>query len=388
MNTQPMILVASEGIGDGELVQKLLRDEFKSIAVSADPDKAVEDFEKYQPDVLILAFNTLEKAESYYLGLYRLSKQIQALRHRTLILCNKDDLKRVYELCKKEYFDDYILFWPAPYDSLRLPMTVHHALRQIESDVEPSVAEIAIQAKRLSELESLLEKQFDTGEQRIETTTRSVHNAQKGIITALDDFYTRLTSTECPGGVQINDRGGFQQEINNLKKGEIEKHFHSVEEAVQPMRQWAGSVKKELEPQLESARALKALTTRVRPVMLVVDDDELQHRLLTQMLSDINLELMFAESGSEALGILRRHRPDLILMDINLPDDSGVNITRRIKSVDRFANIPVIMITGHSEKSIVVDSMKAGAMDFVVKPFEKNILLAKLRDLLNGALPE
>jgi len=72
-------------------------------------------------------------------------------------------------------------------------------------------------------------------------------------------------------------------------------------------------------------------------------------------------------------------------MDIELPDISGVEVTRRMKSVEQFADIPVVMITGHSERHLVVDSLKAGAADFVVKPFDKTTLLAKLRRLLDSA---
>jgi CheY-like chemotaxis protein len=106
------ILVAGDSAADAEQVRALLRDEFDEIAVSTEPERAISDFEKHRPAVLILAFNTLEKAQRYYLGLYRLCSVVHALPHRTVILCNTDDVRRVYELCKKEYFDDYVLFLP------------------------------------------------------------------------------------------------------------------------------------------------------------------------------------------------------------------------------------------------------------------------------------
>lgn len=110
----------------------------------------------------MLAFNTLEKAERYYLGLYRLCPLVQQHIHRTIILCNKDEVRRVYELCRKNYFDDYVLFWPMTYDMSRLAMAVHHALRELATlkDGGPSVAEFATQARRLGELEGLLDERL------------------------------------------------------------------------------------------------------------------------------------------------------------------------------------------------------------------------------------
>ena len=117
--------------------------------------------------------------------------------------------------------------------------------------------------------------------------------------------------------------------------------------------------------------------------MLVVDDDEFQHKLVARLLKEAPVELMFALSSQEALAAVRNRRPELIFMDISLPDLSGIETTRRIKALDAFATIPVVMITGHSKKDVVVESLKAGACDFVVKPFDKAILLKKLSTLLN-----
>lgn len=386
VNIDARILVATDIVADAGLVRKVLNEEFDNISVSTDPERAVADFEKHRPAVLILAFNSLEKAERYYLGLYRLGTLVHALPHRTLILCNKDDLRRVYELCKKEYFDDYILFWPMTHDMTRLPMGVHHALRQLARAAAgvPTPGEIAAQARRLAELESLLEQYAAKGGQRVEAAGRSLRQAEQDIAEALEGFSRKLSEGGRPDLVVVKDRAGFRREIDRLRAEEIEKRFEAVAAAVQPVRQWVGEFKEDFAPQLESARALQTLVAHVRPVVLVVDDDELQHKLLQQILAKEDLDLVFAASGTEALATLRRHRPDLVLMDVHLPDIDGIAATLRLKSVEQFADIPVVMITGQSEKEVVVDSLKAGASDFVVKPFDKDILLAKVSNFLQG----
>jgi CheY-like chemotaxis protein len=308
------------------------------------------------------------------------------LPHRTLILCNQDDLRRVYALCRKEYFDDYILFWPLTHDTPRLPMAVHHALRQMASaEVDlPTPSEIAAQARRIAELESLLEQYALKGTQRIDATSRSLRQAGHDIGAALDSLSRKLSEGDLRSLVEIKDRAGFEREIDRLKAEEVERRFEAVAATVQPVRQWLGALKEDLAPQLESARTLGELAERVRPLVLLVDDDEFQHKLIRHLLADANLELAFATSGIEALATLRRRRPDLVLMDVNLPDIDGVEATRRLKCVEQFAGIPVVMVTGNSEKNVVVESLKAGASDFVVKPFEQGVLLAKLHKFLNG----
>lgn len=380
------VLVATEVLSDADLVRKLLADEFDNVSISTDPDRSVEDFERRKPEVLVLAFNTLEKAERYYLGLYRRGTTVHALPHRTVILCNKDDVRRVYELCKKEYFDDYILFWPMTHDAPRLLMAVHHALRQMAAGkaLPASTAELAAQARRIAELEAQLERYSARGAQRVEEASHSLREAGQHIGAALDRFGRQIAHGDLRGLVEVKDRSGFEVEFERLKSQQIEPQLRAAVDAVAPVHQWASGMREALAPQIESARSLRSLADQFRPLVLLVDDDEFQHRLLAQVLDGMNLELILATSGSEALGVLRKRRPDLVFMDFELPDISGVEVTRRMKAVEQFAGIPVIMITGHSEKQIVVDSLRAGAADFVVKPFDKTTVIAKVQKLLGA----
>ena len=385
-NAAGRILVATDVVADADLVRSLLRDEFDNVVGSTYPERAIADFEKHRPQVLILAFDTLEKAERYYLGLYRLSTLVQALTHRTLILCNKNDLRRVYELCKTEYFDDYVLFWPLNHDAPRLPMAVHHALRQlaVAGTDAPTANEFAAHARRLTAMEPLLESHAALGDARADVANRTLRQARHDIGLALDGFAHKLAHGQLGGLVDVKDARGLQREFERLKAAQITTHLDAVAAAVEPVSALAASFKKKMAPQFKAARDLQTLAERVRPLVLAVDDDDFQHKLLRNMLRDADLDLIFAASATEALATLRRRRPDLILMDVNLPDIDGIEATRRIKAIDQYAGIPVVMITGEGDKDAVMESVKAGASGFVVKPFNREFLLAKVRSCLNG----
>jgi CheY-like chemotaxis protein len=123
-----------------------------------------------------------------------------------------------------------------------------------------------------------------------------------------------------------------------------------------------------------------------RPTILVVDDDEIQRIILNKLLTARNYSLLFARDGFEALNVLKNKHPNLILMDIMMPNMNGMEATRQLKTNPEFAGIPVIMITGKSEGEVVNDCMKAGAVDFVVKPYEHATLLAKIDHALKAAV--
>lgn len=376
----PLIVVASDRIPDATVVKRLLEAEFDRVLTVTEEDRAVIEFDQHGPDVLVLAFNSLAKSEQYYLGLYRQSSRIHAHPHRTVVLCHKDEIRHAFELCRKELFDDYVLFWPMNHDALRLPMTVYRGWRELTARQEegPSAAEFAAQARRLVELESLLERHVAEGGARIAKAGHAVSQAEEEIDAALDAFMRRMAGGD-PG--HPGNKDGFAllvREMDQLKKDVVRQRFHHVAESVQPVKQWAENFRQEYAPHVESARILGQLADRIRPVVLVVDDDEFLRKAVGKILEGRNCQPLFAVSGVEALHLLHRTRPDLILLDVMMPDLDGIEVLRRVKAAPELASIPVVMITGKSEGRVVIDSLKAGASDFVVKPFDRNTLLTKV----------
>jgi CheY-like chemotaxis protein len=119
-----------------------------------------------------------------------------------------------------------------------------------------------------------------------------------------------------------------------------------------------------------------------RPIVLVVEDDEVQHTLVAAMLESERIDLVFEADGGAAIERIRAVGPDLVLMDFVLPGDDGVALTEQIKAAPDLAAIPVVMVTGEARLDTLVRSMEAGAADFIVKPFTREALIAKLTKYL------
>lgn len=384
MNTNGSILIATDRHREGELVETLLREQFDNITISSSYESAIMVFEEKQPKVLILAFKSLEKSKAYCLRLLRLSKMIHAIPHQTIVLCKKEDLYSAYGLCMKGYFDNYILFWPMVHDTLRIRIEVHRALKQYKktSDISLPTNEFVSQSRVIKELELLLEQSLERGRKYIEYTSQSVEQLEKDIGDVLDDFSSRLSNFDFNNIVEIRDNIKFRQEFDSLKSLEVNEKFKIATEAVEHLTKWMSQFEKNLNSQIKSVRTVNKITDRVRPVILVVEDDKFQHTLLKKLLAGENMALHFSVSGKDALIKIGKCKPDLVLMDLHLPDIDGIEVMRRFKSVQQFARIPVIMITGDSEKTVVMDSCKAGATDFLVKPFVKQSLIDKISKTL------
>lgn len=178
--------------------------------------------------------------------------------------------------------------------------------------------------------------------------------------------------------LDITSVNGLDREIDRIKREKIGQRFHSVNASLAPVTQWANQLSQEFQPHFDAVRSLKAMADCTRPTVLVVDDDDFQRKMLGKILEAENYHLVFAAGGVEALSILHKIRPDLILMDVMMPGMDGMETTRRLKAIPQFANVPVVMATGKSVGNVVTDSLKAGAIDFVVKPFDRETLIGKV----------
>ena len=113
--------------------------------------------------------------------------------------------------------------------------------------------------------------------------------------------------------------------------------------------------------------------------ILVVDDLLPNIRLLQAKLEKEYYTVSTAESGSEALEMMKMELPDLILLDVMMPEMDGFEVCRRLKSNVKTADIPVVMVTALSDVEDRVEGLNAGADDFITKPINDHALFARIR---------
>jgi two-component system chemotaxis response regulator CheY len=111
--------------------------------------------------------------------------------------------------------------------------------------------------------------------------------------------------------------------------------------------------------------------------VLVVDDSKVTRKFIVRLLHDLGVtEIVEAVNGTEALTQFNAGPCDIVLTDWNMPDKSGVQLVRELRAAG--ATVPIVMITTETERSHVVEAIQAGINDYLVKPFQKSLLLDKL----------
>jgi two-component system, cell cycle response regulator DivK len=116
--------------------------------------------------------------------------------------------------------------------------------------------------------------------------------------------------------------------------------------------------------------------------ILVVEDQPDNRQIIRDMLTPTDYEIIEAENGEQALTIVAKERPDLILMDIQLPLIDGYEATRRIKADPDLKGIPIIVVTSYALSGDEGKARAAGCDAYVTKPYSPRQLLAKIRELL------
>jgi two-component system chemotaxis response regulator CheY len=114
--------------------------------------------------------------------------------------------------------------------------------------------------------------------------------------------------------------------------------------------------------------------------VLVVDDSRIMRNIVKNTFDQLKIQVMFLEAnnGISAVQVLLNNPVDLILLDWNMPQLSGIDFLRHVRSLDSYRTIPIIMVTSESSKLNVVEAIKAGATAYITKPFTDKIFMDKL----------
>lgn len=116
-------------------------------------------------------------------------------------------------------------------------------------------------------------------------------------------------------------------------------------------------------------------------LVLLIDDDEINCYVVSKLLKD-NYRMITAESGQEAFEMLKQQLPDLILLDVYMPQMDGHEVLRKLKATEEYADIPVIFLTGDEDESTEIQGFSEGATDFLRKPLRKDVAVQRMNRII------
>jgi CheY-like chemotaxis protein len=134
----------------------------------------------------------------------------------------------------------------------------------------------------------------------------------------------------------------------------------------------------------DNSRANDTVAKKTRARILVVDDEPRNTKLIKAMLAAEGYSIDIAGSGSEALAAVRTAKPDLVLLDVMMPEVDGFAVCRKIKEDPRLKDIPVIFLTAKGGGDALAEGFESGAVMYINKPFTANKLLTIVNTMLES----
>ena len=119
-----------------------------------------------------------------------------------------------------------------------------------------------------------------------------------------------------------------------------------------------------------------------RPTVLIADDDAVSMYLLRHCLTSAGFDVRCADDGREALRLMREEPPALVILDVMMPVMDGLELLRHAKADPKLAAVPVVVVTSREQDSDILEALKLGAADYLVKPFMPTELLARVARII------
>lgn len=206
----------------------------------------------------------------------------------------------------------------------------------------------------------------------------------------------RLMKTDAPDLVLLDDK--MPGELNGIEL--LEKIQHSPKIAAIPVMMVTGNsdskkvlrglmagavdyILKPIDPEQITSRVVDRLNHN-SDIILVADDDVSIRNMLKHKLLRTGCRIMTAEDGNQAIDIIKEHKPALIILDRMMPGLDGVAVLNKMKGDPDLADIPVIFMSAKQKETDVLDGLDLGAVDYIVKPFNPDIVVARCTRILKA----
>lgn len=326
--------------------------------------------------LIVIAVPDAHEAERILLRLYRQNVKTLQGKVSTLLLCDAEQARVAYESCLEGVFDDYLIFHPLQ-DADQLRFAIQTGLDRNTAAAAGAAPQATSAASMQDDaLQSLKAAQSDSRE--LSDKTETLCNTAFGKLDEqLSNLPDMLQESDLVVGGEAYRRAVefFQRYSQKHLRPVLEEARLHLQGELEKVDNRLGSEITRLGTHHYGVRSFQ----KGLPKILVIDDDDGFRKTLCQQLMHEGYDVVFADTVSHGVSLMSRETPQLVLMDLRLPDYRGVEGIRLAKKLPMLAKIPIILMSGDDSQATADEAREAGAVAFLGKPIRYGVLKDTLK---------
>jgi len=381
-NNNPNVLIVGDITDEVLLIQQIIAPDVGACNKTIDARAAKKLFINHQPLLIILAYQQIDDALTFLTTLQDDNNQENIPLVQTLLCCKAEQAEQAFSLCTHDTIKDYVVYKPL-YDPFALRMKV---IKGLEQHIKANQAQGL--TSRITDIDNGLRKlhQLVTSDLKKEATNQQksvqhfVYFTRK-LSTQLNRFDEHFQPDNNPLNLTTSQCHSLAELLSEIHHTDFQHKSDIIENNMLRSVQWLNTFTDNFDKCIAD---IKQQPPTKNAHIIIVDDDEMYGSMVIDILMQPNIEVTLIDDANKALAVISKTHPDLILLDHNMPGITGLELLKQLKQLPKINTIPVIMLTGELNKEIVKQCIKAGAEGYLVKPSNRELIRAKIKEVLKS----
>lgn len=368
---------------------------FESIEPILIGKNAVSKLEQFQPHIIIFFCHKVSSAEAFYLTVHRTCNGFSSWMHESIILCAREEAKKCYQLCIDNVFNDFCLFKPV-YEPFSLRLTVTQAIERRKAHLE--------RAGQRNEFKNI-DQEFKSIEKELDKTVNKIESISKKdwqmapfftrfIKQKVDGFQQSIINDPQENGIEVVNENKIKDSFDRLKSDvtsseDIKSQEEIQNDAVLAVQDELAKIVADISTQRrqlgETSTSLKEACELDKTHILLIDNDIKSIKMIREALKSDSYVLTIVADPQQGRDVLNKLSIDVILVDTQPSDMQGAKFLQDIQSSKLHGHIPIIIISRANGKQSVQHGLRLGASDYIIKPFEKQLIEKRISRLLEAS---
>jgi CheY-like chemotaxis protein len=368
---------------------------FESIEPILIGKNAVSKLEEFQPHIIIFFCHKVSSAEAFYLTVHRTCNGFSSWMHESIILCTREEAKKCYQLCIDNVFNDFCLFKPV-YEPFSLRLTVTQAIERRKAHLE--------RAGQRNEFKNI-DQEFKSIEKELDKTVNKIESISKKdwqmapfftrfIKQKVDGFQQSIINDPQENGIEVVNENKIKDSFDRLKSDvtsseDIKSQEEIQNDAVLAVQDELAKIVADISTQRrqlgETSTSLKEACELDKTYILLIDNDIKSIKMIREALKSDSYVLTIVADPQQGRDVLNKLSIDVILVDTQPSDMQGAKFLQDIQSSNLHGHIPIIIISRANGKQSVQHGLRLGASDYIIKPFEKQLIEKRISRLLEAS---